>query len=259
MKRLSARANRGNEPERYVSGALGALLPGVASLRLCHTTKVGEDKDAVAISNMDGVVAIAGNNLFKFAPRLGTSAGRGGLEERGPVFCVRRYGRSRHVERGDRMSTARDAEKLAAPFRHRLRVRYGECDSQGVVFNVHYFAYFDVAMTEFHRELLGPYSEMVEAGAEMVVGEARARYLAPARFDEELDVYVDLAHLGNTSMTVSLLVLREDSLLVEGELRYVFIDPRTKHKRPIPKEIREALSRHSTGSGRFEDEAGKAS
>jgi acyl-CoA thioester hydrolase len=105
------------------------------------------------------------------------------------------------------MSAGRDAEKNTFRFRHRLRVRYGECDPQGVVFNVHYFAYFDIAMT-VHREVMGPYGEMVEAGAEMVVAEARARYLAPARFDEELDVSVELAHLGNTSMTVRLAVER---------------------------------------------------
>jgi acyl-CoA thioesterase FadM len=51
---------------------------------------------------------------------------------------------------------------LERPFRHRLRVRYVECDPQGVVFNVHYFTYFDVAMTEFHRETMGTYSEMVK-------------------------------------------------------------------------------------------------
>jgi acyl-CoA thioester hydrolase len=128
---------------------------------------------------------------------------------------------------------------------HRLRVRYVECDPQGVVFNVHYFTYFDVAMTEFHRETIGTYSEMVREGADMVVAEARARYLAPARFDEELDVYVDVAHLGNTSLTMHLLVMREDSLLAEGDLRYVFIDPRTKQKRSIPEDIRKALSSRS--------------
>ena len=31
---------------------------------------------------------------------------------------------------------------------HRLRVRYGECDPQGVVFNAQYFAYFDVVLTD---------------------------------------------------------------------------------------------------------------
>ena len=55
----------------YVSRAMGGLLPEVASLRLCHTTKLGERKDAFAVWAAAGAVAIAGNNLFKFAPALG--------------------------------------------------------------------------------------------------------------------------------------------------------------------------------------------
>ena len=42
-----------------------------------------------------------------------------------------------------------------APLRHRLRVRYGECDAQGVVFNAPYLAWFDVAMTELWRAAFG--------------------------------------------------------------------------------------------------------
>jgi acyl-CoA thioesterase FadM len=45
-----------------------------------------------------------------------------------------------------------------------------------------------------------------------------------------------------------LLVKREDGLLVEGDLRYVFIDPRTKRKRSIPEDVRKALARHLTES-----------
>jgi acyl-CoA thioester hydrolase len=123
-------------------------------------------------------------------------------------------------------------------------VRYGECDPQGVVFNANYFSYFDVAMTEFHREVIGSYHEMVEEGADMVVAEARARYVASARFDEELDIDMGVSRIGDSSFTMHLLVKRDDHLVVEGEMRYVFIDPTTKQKRPIPEKIREALSRH---------------
>jgi acyl-CoA thioester hydrolase len=130
------------------------------------------------------------------------------------------------------------------PFTHRLRVRYIECDPQGVVFNVHYFTYFDLAMTELHRELIGNYSAMVVAGADMVVAEARARYRAPARFDEELDIQVRPVRLGTTSLTVQLAVLRGETLLVDGELRYVFIDPATKAKRAMPEDVRVALDPH---------------
>ena len=45
---------------------------------------------------------------------------------------------------------------MAASFVHELRVRYGECDPQGIVFNANYLLYFDVAFTELWREAVGP-------------------------------------------------------------------------------------------------------
>src|SRR5690606_8287657 len=44
-------------------------------------------------------------------------------------------------------------------FTHRLRVRYSECDQQGVVFNGHYLFFYDVALTEMWRELVGEYGQ----------------------------------------------------------------------------------------------------
>ena len=41
------------------------------------------------------------------------------------------------------------------PFRLLLRVRYGECDAQQVVFNARYGDYVDVAATEFYRAVFG--------------------------------------------------------------------------------------------------------
>ena len=134
---------------------------------------------------------------------------------------------------------------MAAPFVHRLRVRYGECDPQGVVFNANYFMYFDVALTELWREAIGDYADMVEAGSDMVVAEARARYLAPAGFDDELDIEVSVTHLGTTSMTTALTVRRGGAAVVEGEMRHVFIDPRTKAKKPIPESIRTGLETYA--------------
>jgi acyl-CoA thioester hydrolase len=137
--------------------------------------------------------------------------------------------------------------RLAEPpakFRHSIRVRYAECDAQGIVFNAHYLNYFDVAMTEFWRELLaGGYGEITDAGHDMVVAEARARYLSPARFDEELDIAVTPSHIGTTSLAVELKVTRDERALVEGHLRYVFVDLKTTRTRPISEEIRAAVAR----------------
>ena len=54
-------------------------------------------------------------------------------------------------------------------FEHQLRVRFGECDPQGIVFNAHYVAYFDVALTELWREALGSWGAMVERGVDAAV------------------------------------------------------------------------------------------
>jgi acyl-CoA thioester hydrolase len=126
-------------------------------------------------------------------------------------------------------------------FRHRLRVRYGECDPQGVVFNANYLAFFDVIITEFWREAIGEYNAMIAAGADMVVAESRIRFLGPAAFDEELDFELRVARLGNTALGTLIDAHVGDRPVVTGEMRHVFIDPATKQKRPMPDDIRAAL------------------
>ena len=127
------------------------------------------------------------------------------------------------------------------PFVHRLRVRFHECDPQGVVFNAHYFAYFDVALTEMWRAAFGSYQSVVDAGTDVVVVEASATYRAPARFDEEIDVELAIARLGTTSMTTDTAVRRDGQLLVEGRLVHVFVDPATMAKQEIPDRVRAGL------------------
>src|SRR5256714_11846854 len=90
---------------------------------------------------------------------------------------------------------------MGRPFAPRLRVRYAECDRQGVVFNAHYFAYFDLAMTELWRAAMGRYDAMIERGIDMGGAEAQARFLDPAPFDDEIDLEVTVERLGTTGST----------------------------------------------------------
>jgi acyl-CoA thioester hydrolase len=124
---------------------------------------------------------------------------------------------------------------------HRLRVRYSECDLQGHVFNANFFSYFDLAITELWRASIGGYQVMLDAGFDLVVVEATARFKAPARFEDDLAIEITVTHLGTTSMRTALRVLRDDTLLVEGEMVHVFIRRDTTNKTPIPPEIRAAL------------------
>jgi len=129
------------------------------------------------------------------------------------------------------------------PYVHRLRVRYGECDPQGIVFNAHYLAFFDIALTELWRDALpGGYTSMIERGFDMVVAEATCRYRAPAGFDDLLDVAVTVSHMGRTSLGTAIEVTREGTTIVEGEMRHVFVDLATRATAPIPDWVRSALA-----------------
>ena len=137
---------------------------------------------------------------------------------------------------------------MSEPFRHSLRVRYNECDPQGVVFNANYLTYFDITMGELWREL-GGYQEMVEAGVDMVVGEANIRYRDALRFDDEFEIRATVTRLGDTSMTTELTLDRNGTTVAECELRHVFIETGGGKTSPIPEAIRSGLARYSSRRG----------
>jgi acyl-CoA thioester hydrolase len=130
---------------------------------------------------------------------------------------------------------------MPQPFAHPLRVRYGECDPQGIVFNANYLLYFDVAFTELWRAAIGPWQEMVDSGIDAVVADAAISFRAPARFDDELQLRAQPTRLGTTSITTQIDVLREQSLLVTGTLRHVCVDADSWQKTELPDWIRDGL------------------
>jgi acyl-CoA thioester hydrolase len=127
-------------------------------------------------------------------------------------------------------------------FVHRLRVRFGECDPQGVVFNANYLLYFDVAFTELWRERLGGYAEMIDGGVDVMLVQSNVGYKQPAKADDEIDIKLLVTKLGTTSMALGADVERDGELLAEAELHYVFVDSASLTKTAIPPEIRTALS-----------------
>src|SRR3954447_3489890 len=112
---------------------------------------------------------------------------------------------------------------MPAPFTHRLRVRYHECDAQGIVFNAIWFTYFDVTLTEWFREAFGSYDALMEAGSDVVLAETTALFRGAARSDEELAISGGIERLGTTSMVALFPARRGEEALVEGRTVYVFV------------------------------------
>ncbi len=123
--------------------------------------------------------------------------------------------------------------RAAFTFSHPLRVRWAECDAQGIVFNGNYFLYFDVAMGEWLRALGFPPASTIE----FFTVRAEADYKAPAKFDDAIDIAVRCARLGEKSITLKFAIFRDEALLTEGALTYVHADVATRTSSPIPKDF----------------------
>jgi acyl-CoA thioester hydrolase len=129
-----------------------------------------------------------------------------------------------------------------AHFTHRLRVRFHECDAQGVVFNANHITYVDVTLTELWRAAFGSYGSMVASGFDLVVADVHAAFRAPVRFDDELDVHLTVQRFGRTSMTSSWTSVVGDRTCVEGEIVHVCVDATTMQPVEIPQGLRDALA-----------------
>jgi acyl-CoA thioester hydrolase len=121
---------------------------------------------------------------------------------------------------------------------------------QGHVFNAHYLTWFDMAHTGLLTEALGrSYQELVASGIDVLVAESGVRYLAPARFDEKLEIGVQLDPPTNSSLTSRFAVSRDGEAIAEGFLRHVCVDARTLAKIPWPEEIRTAFAPYVAPGG----------
>lgn len=93
---------------------------------------------------------------------------------------------------------------------------------QGVVFNAHYLAYFDVALTEYWEALTGARKADGDGVFEhLYVVKSVIDYHASARFDDVVDIGVRIARLGRASMTCHFEIHRTGEHLITGETVYV--------------------------------------
>ena len=141
------------------------------------------------------------------------------------------------------------------PFRYYLRVRYGECDQQGVVYNARYGEYVDLACTEFLRVALAP-ADIFDGTFEFQVVKLLVEWTGPARFDDTLEMAVTAKKFGTTSFTLGFAFRKAGTTetIITAETVNVYMEPKTWTKAPLPEEFRARLMQGARG--RFVDHAG---
>lgn len=137
---------------------------------------------------------------------------------------------------------------MSKPFRYYLRVRYGECDAQKVVFNARYGEYVDLATTEFFRAL-GFREALLNGEFDYQVVKQTTEWKAPALFDQVLELSVRPSHLGNTSFTLvtEFRIAGSEALTARTETVCVVVDAESLTKKPIPEAIRAAMPEGAAG------------
>jgi acyl-CoA thioester hydrolase len=134
-----------------------------------------------------------------------------------------------------------DEEILSSWTSTSLRVRYAETDQMGVVYYANYLVWFEIGRTDFCRQHGFAYREMEQQdGLYIIVAEARCRYKAPARYDDEIAVRTCLRAVRKRVLIFGYEVYRtiNDELLAEGETVHVITD-REGRPRSLPDKYRD--------------------
>lgn len=126
----------------------------------------------------------------------------------------------------------------------RVRVRFGETDLMGIVHHGSYVTYMEVGRVEWLRRRGVVYAEWAKSGLHLAVVELTLRYLAPARFDDELDIEVLLGQVRAASVRFDYRIVRpaDGVLCAEGATRLACVDDQQGLRRIGP-EMSEVLTR----------------
>jgi acyl-CoA thioester hydrolase len=128
-----------------------------------------------------------------------------------------------------------------APFKYSafVRVGFSDTDAQGVVYYGRYLPYFDLARTEYHRHLGRVHLGDVDFAMRAVTVD----YVAGARFDDLLEVFVRVERIGTTSITYDHAAYRieDDTLMATAKATLVCIALNERKAVPVPGTFREQI------------------
>ena len=130
------------------------------------------------------------------------------------------------------------------PFKYSAltRVGFSDTDAQGIVYYGRYLPYFDTARVEYHRHL-DMLSTRADEEQQPVMRATNIEYLAPARFDDLIEVFIRISRIGRTSVTYECAAYRveDDVLMVTASQTLVLVDLEERKPCPIPDRFKERV------------------
>ena len=130
-------------------------------------------------------------------------------------------------------------------FKTPVRVRWMECDAQGIVYNGAYLGYLEIGQAEYYRNLGFAIYVIPRSGYfDFAVVKSTLEFKAPARVDEIIELHVRVSNIGNTSLTLNMEIYPEgnERLLTSIEAVYVGYDAATESSKRVPDDIRRLVT-----------------
>ena len=123
-----------------------------------------------------------------------------------------------------------------------VRVYWEDTDAGGVVYYATYLKFMERARSEWLRAL-GFEQDVLrdEAGVLFVVRRVEVDYLAPARFNDQIEVSVGLHEIGRASLSVKQTLSRGPTRLVSALVTLACVDAVRFKPVKIPEPILQAL------------------
>ena len=128
------------------------------------------------------------------------------------------------------------------------KIRYSDCDPQGIVFNGNYPRYWDDALTDWFEEAGFEGQGLGDTGLDVVAARLEIDFKKTATLGDTLETSIDLEGFGQTSMTVGLTTRRlsDGEIVTVGKEVIVFVDAETLQPVTVPESVRATLAQEST-------------
>lgn len=119
------------------------------------------------------------------------------------------------------------------------KIRYSDCDPQGIVFNGNYARYWDDAISDWFEASGFGGAQLGGIGTEVVTARLEIDFEAAASLGDEIETTPVVEAFGRTSMTVGIESRRvsDGALLAVGRTVCVFVDPDDFTPVPVPEVI----------------------
>jgi acyl-CoA thioester hydrolase len=105
-------------------------------------------------------------------------------------------------------------------------VRYAETDAMGVVHHSVYIVWFEEGRSHAMRARGSNYADLEAAGFDLAVSEVEARYVAPARYGQQVTVRtgVESVRSRGLSMVYEVVEAASGRLLVTGRTKHICVN-----------------------------------